>query len=219
MLEDADTTGKEPKKDGRSNRPIRMGVCQICRHPERAHIEALRVGGASLRALEIQFGISKDALHRHMRDHVSEARKKELLIGPARVAELVDAAAGESKSLLDYLGVTRSILFNSFVNAAEAGDRNGVANLAGRLLDSLRELAKLTGELRESAGVVINNNLAIVASPQFVALQGGLLAIARRHPDVKAEVIALLRSLDDRPATGSRVASPPMIEAMAEVSP
>jgi hypothetical protein len=208
-------TSDAKKTDGRSQRPIRVRSCTICRHPERARLEASRVSGTSLRALELQFNVSRDSVHRHVRDHVSEARRSELLIGPARVSELITAAADESKSLLDYLQITRSVLFNAFVNAAEAGDRNGVANLSGRLLDSLRELAKLTGELRESAGVIINNNhLSIVASPQFLQLQQGLLQISRRHPEAKGDVIALLRGLDDQRAVGKPDAAP-MIDAEA----
>jgi hypothetical protein len=215
----AETSGEE-KTDGRSQRPIRIRSCLVCRHPERARLEASRVAGASLRALELQFGVSRDAIHRHMHGHVSEARRSELLIGPARVSELISAAADESKSLLDYLSITRSVLFNAFVNAAEAGDRNGVANLSGRLLDSLRELARLTGELRESAGVIINNNhLSIVASPQFLQLQQGLLQISRRHPEAKGDIVALLRGLDDRPGASAReIASAPLIESEADAA-
>jgi len=83
---------------------------------------------------------------------VSDRRRAELTAGPARVEQLANAAADESRGLLDYLGITRTVLFNCFLNAAEAGDRNGVANVAGRLLESLRELARLTGELREVSG-------------------------------------------------------------------
>ena len=90
--------------------------------------------------------------------------------------------------------------FNQFLNAAEVGDRPGVANVAGRLLESLRELGKLTGELRELSGVTINNNtLNLFASPQFTALQEGLLRIARTHPDAKVDIVALLRGLDEKP--------------------
>jgi hypothetical protein len=159
------------------------------------------VGGVSLRVLSAQFGISKDIIHRHFQSHVSDRRRAELTAGPAKVEQLANAAADESRGLLDYLGITRTVLFNTFLNAAKAGDRNGVAAVAGRLLESLRELARLTGELREVSGItVFNNNIInLASSPQFGALTQGLLAIARAHPQVKQDIVDLLRSLDAGP--------------------
>src|SRR5436190_481247 len=46
--------------------------CQVCRHDERWRIELLRAGGASLEALATKFGLHKDAIHRHWRDHVTD---------------------------------------------------------------------------------------------------------------------------------------------------
>jgi hypothetical protein len=209
--------GEAQSEDGRSRRQFRLRSCRVCNHVERARIEALRVGGISLRALELQFSVGKDAVHRHMRDHVSDARRSELLVGPAKIEHLINAAVDESRGYLEYLSIARSVLFNQFLAAAESGDRNGVVGIAGRLLEALRELGKLTGELRESAGTIINNNsLTLVTSPQFMALQEGLLKIARCHPETKGDIIALLRGLDERPTAPTKeVTTPPMIEGKA----
>jgi len=60
----------------------------------------------------------------------------------------------------------------------------------------------LTGELRQLSGISITNNtLNLVATPEFGALTEGLLSIARAHPEAKADIIALLRQLDEQPAT------------------
>jgi AcrR family transcriptional regulator len=160
------------------------------------------VGGVSLDALAAQFGCHRDAIWRHFRNHVTAARKSELLAGPARIEGLATQAADESRSLLDYFRIARSVLFSQFLAAAEAGDRNGVANIASKLLDSLKEVGKLTGELRQLSGITVNNNTGnFVATPEFGALTQGLLAIARAHPESKGDIISLLRSLDDGPAS------------------
>jgi hypothetical protein len=170
----------------------------------------------SLRVLERQFSVSKDIISRHFRLHVSPQRRAELIAGPAKVEQLANAAADESRGLLDYLRITRGVLFSQFLAAAEAGDRNGVANVAGRLLDSLKELGKLTGELRQISGITVNNNTVnFIGSPEFGALSKGLLGIARTHPEAKQDIIALLRQLDSDPAMSPNVALPPMIEAEA----
>ncbi len=183
-----------------SPRKLRIAQCIVCAHQDRARIEALRVGGASLDSLARQFNVSRDAVWRHHKAHVSPKRRAELTAGPAKVEQLVNAAADESKSLLDYLAITRSVLFNQFLTAAEAGDRPAVAHIAGRLLDSLRELGRLTGELREVSGISITNNtLNLTTSTEFAALSKGLLEIARAHPSARGDIVALLRGLDGTP--------------------
>ena len=85
--------------DGRSRREIRPAGCIACRHAQRAHVEALLVAGQSLRTVAERFGggLNKDNLSRHMRSHMTRERRAELMVGPARVAELANAAADEFK--------------------------------------------------------------------------------------------------------------------------
>jgi AraC-like DNA-binding protein len=205
-----------PDAIGRVQRETRPGKCQACAHPDRAHLELLKAGGASLDSLAAKFGISRDSVHRHFKNHVSEARKKELLAGPIRVADLANAAAEESRNLLDYLSITRGVLFNQFLACAEAGDRHGVAHVGTQLLSSLRELGKLTGELRNLSGITINQNtLNVFADPDFLALQDGLVLLARKHPAIREDILQLLQGVSpaptpDRP-NGSVYPSPPLI--------
>jgi hypothetical protein len=59
------------------------------------------------------------------------------------------------------------------------------------------DVARLTGELRSISGITVNNNTVnFIGSPEFGVLSEGLLAIARQHPESKADIVALLRGLD-----------------------
>jgi hypothetical protein len=146
-------------------------ACKVCKHPDRARIEALRAGGAGLRVIAEQFGLNKDNIHYHFAHHVSRQRRAVLLAGPLKVDELLNAAAEESRSVLEYLKIARGVIFNQFLTAAEAGDRNSVSTVGGRLIDVLRELGRLTGELREVSGLTINQNtINVFGSPEFAAL-------------------------------------------------
>jgi hypothetical protein len=120
--------------DRRSDRTIRSSTCKCCSHPDCSRIESLRVLGVSFEALAKEFAISKDSVFRHFKSHVSERRKAELLADPAKIHDLANAAAKESKSLLEYLSITRGVLFNRFLSAAECGDTNGVVSTATQLL-------------------------------------------------------------------------------------
>lgn len=181
-----------------TGRLIKDGSCAICRHRDRPRIEAARASGASLRSVARRFALTgKDVVHYHFKHHVTPERRATLMVGPARLESLANQAADESRSLLERMSILTSVLFARVLACAEAGDDHALANLAGRLNFLFRDYARLTGELREASSVTINHNtLNIVTSPEFVALQSGLLAIARAHPGVRADIVALLRGLD-----------------------
>ncbi len=194
-----------------TTRPTRPSCCSVCRSPHRAQVEALVVGGASQRSVAKRFGnLDKDAMSRHFRNHVTKQRRAELMAGPARVTELANAAAHESKSLLEQLQIVRSVLLNRFLAAAEGGDNNGVAIIAGRLLDALDRLGRVSGELRQLSGVVVNQ-INVFTDPRFLALQRGLVEIARQHPAARGAIVDLLRGLDVETAGPTL----PMIECEA----
>jgi hypothetical protein len=203
---------------GRSNRTIRSSSCKVCCHPDRARLELLRVSGVSFEALAREFNtsstpVSKDSIFRHFRPggHVSESRRRELLAGPTKIHDLANAAAKESKSLLEYLSITRGVLFNRFLSAAECGDTNGVVSTATQLLAALRELGKLSGELRQISGITLHQTFNIGTAPEFLALQEGLLDIARAIPEARAPIVQLLRGIVETPGEKPS-ASYPLIE-------
>jgi hypothetical protein len=192
-------------------------TCAACRHPERERIEALRASGASLESLARKFRVHKDAIWRHWRDHVSADLKVQYLAGPATIAALKERAVAEGGSILDYLGILRSVLMGAITASAEAQSAFTLAALSGRLVEVLREIGKLTGEIeRLDPGINVTTNIAIMSDPRMIDLQSGLLAIARGHPEVRSDLIALLRTLDSRsPLTTRNGLQPRLIEAQA----
>ena len=100
--------------------------CGVCVHVDRARIEALRASGASLRTLGVKFGLSKDVILRHATQHVSSERLASLLVGPARVADLANAAADESRRLTWPNGV-QAALFSSEEPERLRGPQAGAA--------------------------------------------------------------------------------------------
>jgi hypothetical protein len=190
---------------------LKTRTCQVCRHPERERIEALRASGASLESLARKFKVHRDAVWRHWRDHVSADLKTSYLAGPATIAELKERAALEGGSILDHLTILRSILMGAITASAEAQSAFTLATLSGRLVEVLRELGRLTGEIeRLNPGVNVTTNIAIMSDPRMIELQSGLLAIARKHPGARTDLVSLLRGLD---AVASSRPSPTLIES------
>lgn len=185
----------------RSPRPIRPRSCGICSHPQRHLIELSRVSGASLDAVANRYGVSRDQVHRHCRAHVSDARRSEMLVGPAKMTALANAAADESQNWLDELRILKATLFSSYLAAVEAGDRHAVAALSKPLHAALETFGKAAGELRTLANVNLSVN--IIATPEYLRLEAGMIDLARRHPSACDDIAKLLRSIDD-PAARAR---------------
>jgi hypothetical protein len=170
--------------------------CTICAHPERARIELARIAGVSLRQLEETFGVSGQAVWRHMANHVSEGDKAAYL-ADVPLQEMLARAADEGVSLLDFFKIVRATLMKQFQLAASVNDRRAVASLAGRLNETLDLIGKLTGEmLRLSPGTVVNNTAVFVNSPIFTDLQSMLVRKLARYPEALSQVVEGLQELE-----------------------
>ena len=188
-------------------------TCTVCRHDERWRIELLRAGGASLDSLAKKFDLSRDAIFRHWRKHVSDEIKASYLVGPAKLAELAEIAAEEGASVLDHFRVVRTMLLGQLCATTEAGDARAAAIVAGRLTAVLEQIGKITGEVAVIAQGTINvTNVAIFNSPQFAKLQAKMLRALAPHPEARAAVVAALRELDSEVEAHL---PPPMIEGDA----
>lgn len=171
--------------------------CPVCNHPERARIETAKAAGVSYRVLAEKFGLSKDSLHRHWTNCVRPETKAELLAGPVKLKELAGKAAEENLSVLESLSIVRARLMHNFLAASEMGDANATATLSGRLLETLREAGRLTGEIARLAPnqTTIINNTMILESPQYARLQLEIINALNPFPEARVAVAAALRRI------------------------
>src|SRR5213078_3939387 len=64
--------------------------CIVCNHAERVRIEIECAAARPDRAIAEQFGLKRDAVRRHWQNHVSGARKAELICGPLKIQRLAE---------------------------------------------------------------------------------------------------------------------------------
>jgi hypothetical protein len=186
------------------------GKCTLCAHRERYRIEMLLAGGASVRPVARKFAVSHHALYRHWAGHVDDARKALLIAGPVRLTELADPATDEGGSLLDHFIILRNTLYRRLDVCDSAGDANQVSALAGRIIELLREMGKLTGALAKGGISITQNNLFI--SPQWAEVQAALVQALGRHPAARSDVIRAFREIE----RNSMAAERPAIEGRSE---
>jgi hypothetical protein len=200
--------------DNRKIRGKAHRLCAACRHMERARIEFLLTGGSSIKSVAQKFGIHYQALYRHWHNHVTPERKAALLVGPLKLSEILDRGAEEGASVIDHFHAVRAVLFKHLDAAVEAGDRQSVAALSGRIIEVLRELGRASGELVKAGGITINNNTALILSPAFNRLEAELLHVLAKHPAARADVIKAFRAIE----AGAVTTPARMIEARPDAA-
>jgi hypothetical protein len=156
-------------------------------------MELLLVSGAAASAVGRKFSVSPHALGRHLRAHVSQERRAQLIAGPIKLHELAERAAESDLSLRDYLALVRSTVLAQMLAAAEASDRQGVALLAGRVTECLRLEAQVNDELRPVLSQVNNNTVInnFYASPEFAQFMDDLVRALGPFPEAREAVLAV----------------------------
>lgn len=168
--------------------------CTVCQHARRYELELELVAGVTLSALGRKYEISRDAVWRHGKAHMTDERRAQLAAGSLDVHKLAEKATQEGLSLLSYLAIVRGQLMERFLTASGADDRYGTAALGGRLLEALRLQGSLSGELQK-AGATITNNTLVLGSPILADLETMLLERLRPHPEALKAVFEGLEQL------------------------
>jgi hypothetical protein len=186
----------------------RTGRCQGCNHVERVRIERLLAAGASIKGTARKFEIDYHAQRRHWINHVSpEARAGYIAAAGASKDQLEEIVADESLGLIDHYRIIRSALYKRFDAAAELGDGNALALLAGRLHENLRDCGRLTGELQRRPLLNIQNN--VLLNPDYTKAIARIVSAVAPYPEAREAVITALRHFVAR--ISSRAKSAPRI--------
>jgi hypothetical protein len=182
---------------------ITKARCVVCNHADRALIEFARVAGCSLDTIAAKHGISRDGVHRHMRNHVDDSARADYLAA-VPMTDLAAKAAEEGISVLAYFSIMRATLMKQFQLAASLNDRNATATLSGRLTEVLRAIGSISGEMGNMAvNNLTINNVSIMNSPVFASLQANLLHALAPFPEARAAVVNALRQMDEQNAPES----------------
>ena len=189
--------------------PKRRVSCRVCSSPHRHEIEAARVAGVSLDAIEAKWGVERSAVWRHCRNHMT-ASDRAAYLADIPLAEVAERAAKEGGSLLQYLSLIRSTVISQMLVAAQANDGHRTAVLAGRATEVLGVIGKLSGQLSDLRNLTVNNTVTFVNSPAFAKLQAMLLDRLKAHPAALAAVVDGLRELEAEEDV-SGAGQPPML--------
>ena len=83
--------------------------CQCCAHPRSAELDRDVVRGLAVRAVARNYGLKSDAVHRHVRNHLTEERRREIAVYLKRErAQAVATACARSRLISTAISRRRS---------------------------------------------------------------------------------------------------------------
>jgi hypothetical protein len=170
--------------------------CTICSHKARASIEVAIVNRVPARAIAARFEVSKDAVMRHGRNHLTPTQRAALLTAqrpPATAVDLEALRTTESEGLLCQLVAQRARLQQSAELALELGDVRASVAAEGAITSNLALVGKLLGQLVQRHDV---RHTSVLLSPDYLALRSALIAALKPYPDAAKAVGAALYRLE-----------------------
>jgi hypothetical protein len=182
---------------------VPASVCTICHHPTRHAVELALVHRTPLRVIADRYDVSKDALYRHRKLHLTAAMRAALLTAskPIDATELARLQKSESENMLATLQAQRArLLITSDLSVSWGNIPTMIA--AERAITSNLELtSKLLGMLVQRHEV---EHVNLLVSPSYLELRHALVTALRPHPAAAADVARVLHELEAKAAVDIR---------------
>ena len=151
-------------------------TCTICLHPERGAIDKALVDNVSFRDIAGRYTVSRSALERHKREHLSQTMVQ------AAEAEDVAHAIDIVKQLKAINGCALAILSE----ARKAKDHDIALKAIDRIQKQIELQAKMLGELDERPQV------NITLSAEWVSLRAVILTAVDPYPEARRAITEAL---------------------------
>jgi hypothetical protein len=159
--------------------------CTVCVHPETDAIDRAIVSGVPQRTIALQWCVSRDAVQRHARRHLSAA------LAAMQTAEQADRRA----SLLDRVEGLIERAETLYTAASGEGKAAQALAVLKELRGLLELLGKATGELDTRPVTVVN----LQTAPEWLAMRAVILSALMAYPEARACVSGRLLELEAGP--------------------
>jgi hypothetical protein len=174
-------------------------ICTVCHHQTRHGIELALVHRTPLRVIADRYNVSKDALYRHRKLHLTAAMRAALLTAskPIDATELARLQKSESENMLASLQAQRARLQITSDLSVSAGHFALQVQAERAITGNLELTSKLLGMLVQRHEV---EHVNLLVSPSYLELRHALVAALRRHPAAAADVARVLHELEAKAA-------------------
>ena len=166
----------------------------VCDSEHRARLELALSKHVSYEKLSRKFGLSKDAIGRHRRNHMPPALLASLqAYGKPTAVDLDKLKETESEGLLQHIASQRGRLWSGIEVCEEMEDWNASARFHGQLTANLNLTAKILGEIETGNRLTINQ---LVVSSEYLTLRSALVRALSPYPEARRAVSEVLRQLE-----------------------
>jgi hypothetical protein len=156
-------------------------TCTVCSHPERDAIEDAFLAGQAKRRIAAHYGVTEQALRRHLREHLPT------LLALARDAE----RASRADSLLDRIEDLHSRT-EAILTELEDTDLHG-AKLAA--IREMRRNLELIGEVTKELDRTPTLNLQL--NPQYMAVRTAIVQAVEPYPEAREAISQAMLGLEE----------------------
>jgi hypothetical protein len=169
-------------------------LCTVCQSAHRHQVDIGLTHRVPARVLAARFTLSRDAIHRHAKSHLSPVQRASILAHKKPQAIDLDALrVSESEGLLSALVGQRARLQGHAEAAADQGDARAAVSAEGAITANLTLVAKLLGQLAVQHNVT---HTSILISADYLALRAALVDALRPFPEAARAVGAALVRLE-----------------------
>lgn len=177
----------------------RGAACTVCESDKRHSVELGLVHRVPARVLSARFSLSKDAILRHARNHLTPVQRAALLAhAKPQPIDLDALRTTEGEGLLAQLVAQRARLQLHSETAATLGDARGAVAAENAITANLALVGKLLGMLATQHHVTHTN---LLISPDYLRLRQTLVDALRPFPEAARAVSAALALMESEAAT------------------
>jgi hypothetical protein len=194
--------------------------CRTCDHPERSAIDIEIARGIESTKIAKRFGLKVEALRRHKNNGHVPASIRDAF--PRHRADLSAEAlaqlrADESAGVLLHLAQQRSTLLRLQDEAERKKWRPLMLQVTRELHKNIELTGRTLGTFAEHERSITQvQNLAILMSPEYVALRGDLIKALAGHPKARRAVAEVLSKVEGSAPHFTGAHPPKLLEVAAE---
>ena len=172
--------------------------CRTCRHELRPEIDRALIRREPRTELARRYGLHVDGLERHARNHIPpelwEIYGKQQLWGDTQ-AEVEALESEEKRGLLRTIVYQRAVLLRQQRKAEELEFGHLVIMCAREIRKGEELIARYLGQFASTRAEVTHHHM-LLQQPEYLDLRCGLIEMARAHPNIRADMDALLNKLE-----------------------
>jgi hypothetical protein len=176
----------------------KRGVCSVCTSDYRREVDLALVARVSHGVIAKRFGISRDSIDRHAKNHLTAVQCAALAahLKPEAI-DLDQLRETEGASLLGQLLAQRATLQTYGAAAFEAKQYQAAIGAERAVTSNLDLLSRVLGLIIHKSESASTH---LLVSPDYLALRHALVEALRPYPEAAAAVASALAKLEARAA-------------------